>query len=281
MTYSKIRQTLREAVARLGRLRRKTTVVHAQIVQISYGSLLHSRNVLVTGGSAGIGLAIAKKAIKEGAKVVITGRSADRLANAAAAIDSPALSTLVWDVKDISAISQKLAECQQLLGGSINVLVNNAGLLVSQTFFTTTEAGWEETYSVNSKGPFFLTQALSQDWINNRQRGKIINICSTGGFLGAPYPYRMTKWDMVGFTKGVAEILAPHGIIVNGIAPGRTATDMLNRSATADLTDSHQPLKRMATPEEIAEIAIFLMSDATNYIVGHTIICDGGYTLKL
>jgi 3-oxoacyl-[acyl-carrier protein] reductase len=112
------------------------------------------------------------------------------------------------------------------------------------------------------------------------RRGKVINISSTGGFLGASYPYRMTKWDLVGFTAGIAEILAPYGILVNGIAPGRTATKMLDKQSTDNLYDSYQPLKRFALPLEIAELAIFLLSDASNYIIGQTIIVDGGYTLK-
>ena len=90
----------------------------------------------------------------------------------------------------------------------------------------------------------------------------------------------MTKWDVVGFTQSLGLSLSPHGIIVNGIAPGRTATDMLGIDPQGDLHDSRQPLRRFGLPAEVAELAVFLLSDAANYIVGQTIICDGGYTLR-
>ena len=167
-----------------------------------------------------------------------------------------------------------------MLGSELDVLVNNAGILLPQSFLDTSQDVWDKTYAVNSKAPFFLTQAVTDNWIRSSRKGKVINISSTGGFLGAPYPYRMTKWDIVGFTAGIAEILAPHGILVNGIAPGRTATKMLDREYPDNLYDNFQPLKRMALPLEIAELAVFLLSDAANYIVGPTIILDGGYTLK-
>lgn len=256
-------------------------VTTAHVAQINYGGLLRGKRVLVTGGSSGIGLAIAKKCLSEGATVVITGRNEEKLQVVAGKLNNSTLRTLVWDVSDISVINQKLEKCKGLLGGDINILVNNAGILRAQSFFTATEDVWDETYAVNSKGVFFLTQRVSEQWIKNKERGKIINISSTGGFLGAPYPYRMTKWDIAGLTSGLGVTLSPYGIIVNGIAPGRIATEMLKRHDTDNIFDTAQPVKRMGLPEEVAELAIFLMSDAANYIVGQTIICDGGYTLKV
>jgi len=255
------------------------TTVH--ISQINYGGILRGKRVLVTGGSSGIGLAIAKKCLSEGALVVITGRNEGKLQTAERELNNPSLKTLVWDVSDIPVINQKLTECKSLLEGEINILVNNAGVLIAQSFFTATEAVWDKTYAVNSKGVFFLTQGLTEMWIKNKQQGKIINISSTGGFLAAPYPYRMTKWDIVGMTTGLGATLSQYGIIVNGIAPGRIATEMLNRDASGNIFDAVQPVERMGHPAEIAELAVFLMSDAANYIVGQTIICDGGYTLKV
>ncbi len=256
-------------------------VTQVNIAQINYGGILKGKRVLITGGSAGIGMAIAKKCLSEGATVVITGRNEAKLQSAASELHSPFLKTLAWDVSDISVIDQKLAECIALLGGHLNGLVNNAGILLDQSFFTATEDVWDKTYAVNSKGVFFLTQKVSGWWIKNKQLGKIINMSSTGGFLGAPYPYRMTKWDIVGLTKGLGATLSPYGIIVNGIAPGRIATEMLGRNDSDNIYDTLQPIKRMGLPEEIAELAVFLMSDAANYIVGQTILCDGGYTLKV
>jgi len=190
------------------------------------------------------------------------------------------LKTLAWDVSNIPLQEEKLAEAMRLAGGGLDVLVNNAGILLPQSYFSTTEEVWDKTYAVNSKGVFFLTQGLSERWIKNKQPGKIINISSTSGFLGAICPYPMTKWDIVGLTSGLGKLLSPYGIIVNGIAPGRTATEMLNRNPDSNIYDTFQPVKRMGLPVEVAELAVFLMSDAANYIIGQTIICDGGYTLK-
>ena len=260
---------------------REGDIVKVNIAQINYGGILKGKSVLITGGSSGIGLAIARKCLSEGAMVVITGRNEEKLIKASDQLNSPLLKTLVWDVSVISQLEEKLQEANLLVGGEMDILINNAGILTNESFYTTTESGWDKVYNTNSKGLFFLTQSMSNSWIKNKVKGKIINISSTGGFLGASYPYRMTKWDLVGLTNGLGSILSPHGIIVNGIAPGRTATDMLGINAKENVYDKHQPLKRFGLPEEIAELAVFLMSDAANYIVGQTIICDGGYTLKV
>ena len=255
-------------------------ITQVRIAQIQYGGLLQGKRILVTGGSAGIGLAIARKCLAEGATVVITGRSEERLQAAARGLNSEHLKTLAWDVGDISLTSNKLEECRGLLGGEVDILVNNAGVLLAQSFFTATEDVWDKTYAVNSKGLFFLTQGLSERWMQTNRKGKIIIISSAGGFLGATIPYRMTKWDVAGLTSGLGEALAPFGIIVNGIAPGRIATEMIERNNRDNIYDGLQPVKRLGLPEEVAELAVFLMSDAANYIVGQTILCDGGYTLK-
>ena len=260
---------------------REGDIVKVNIAQIQHGGILKGKRILITGGSSGIGLAIARKCIEEGATVVITGRNQDKLLKAAEKIGSPLLKTLVWDVSKVFEHELKYSEALCLVGNQFDILVNNAGILTNEGFGTVTEEGWDKVYSTNSKGLFFLTQIVSKSWIGKKATAKIINISSTGGFLGATYPYRMSKWDLVGLTAGLGSILSPHGIIVNGIAPGRTATEMLHVNNNKNVFDTYQPLKRFGLPEEIAELAIFLMSDAANYIVGQTIICDGGYTLKV
>ncbi|WP_198650484.1 SDR family NAD(P)-dependent oxidoreductase [Saccharospirillum mangrovi] len=255
-----------------------------EISTINYGEILHGKNVLVTGGSAGIGLSIAKKFIAEGAKVVITGRDKNKLDAALSEINSGNLKGIVWDAADISVIEQNLNECKDLLGEDIDILINNAGIVRGIQFPDVLEEMWDDVYKINHKGLFFLSQAICKRWLSRRSNKlkKIINISSQGGFVGATYPYRMTKWDIAGLTQGLGVKLAPHGIIVNGIAPGIIATAM--QPGTLKQGENNfcekNPLGRFAIPEEIAELAAFLSSDASNFIVGQTIVCDGGFSLK-
>ena len=111
---------------------------------------------------------------------------------------------------------------------------------------------------------------------------KILNVSSQGGFVGATYPYRLAKWDIRGLTEGLGKSLIKKGIIVNGIAPGvvKTAMQSFSIEQGDNLYTNQNPLGRVILPEEIAELALFLISDASNAIVGQTIVCDGGYTLK-
>lgn len=254
------------------------------LTSINREASLKGKHVLVTGGGSGIGLAIAQKCLSEGAKVVITGRNETKLLNTISREGSPALKSLVWDVSKTELIEEMLIKTETLLEGEVDVLVNNAGIVKVTEFPNVKESLWDQVYDTNSKGVFFLTQALCSRWMNKeKDRGlkKVINISSQGGYVGATHPYRMSKWDIVGLTQGLGLRLASEGIIINGIAPGMTATDALpfvlkqgGNSYTPDI-----PIGRYIQPSEIAELASFLMSDASNSIVGQTIKCDGGYCL--
>lgn len=259
--------------------RRQGGIIYASITTVDHQALLAGKTVLITGGSQGIGLAIARRFVTSGAKVLITGRTLGDLQAACAAVGTDQIRHLMWDIADIGSLETRLDEAQALLGGRIDILVNNAGVLLLDPFLAVSEATWDKSYAINSKGLFFLTQSLCKRWVaSSGPIRKVINISSTSGFLPGAYPYRMTKWDVVGMTQGFAQTLAPHGIVVNGIAPGRTAGRMLGID-TGNIHDNKVPLGRAALPEEIAELALFLAGDTSNYITGQTIICDGGMTL--
>lgn len=255
-------------------------VVKVNITQVNYGNLMAGKRILITGGSSGIGFAIAQKCISEGAIVAITGRSEEKLKVAKSQIDSPNLHTYTWDVTDVESVLVHVKNVKEVVGGEVDCLVNNAGVLLpKQDFFNVSEETWDQTYATNLKGSYFLTRTFCDQWIQAGHLAKVLNISSQGGFCAASYPYRMTKWDMVGLTKGLGKLLAPKGIIVNGIAPGMIATDMINRSSE-NVYSELQVNNRLGLPEEISELAFFLLSSASNNIIGQTIICDGGYTLN-
>lgn len=277
---------LTRTVAALSQVWKHGGVAQIAIAEVNRGQVLAGRRVLITGGSAGIGFAIAKKCLSEGAKVVITGRDSQKLQSAVEQLGSSAVHPLVWDVADIDAIKRKLSEVEELLNGHPDVLVNNAGILGGhRQFVDLTEGAWDQLMSVNAKGLVFLTQAMVRCWLMEKMPAKVINMSSMRGTLGVQDgPYGMSKWALDGLTHGLGLKLARDGIIVNGIAPGIIATDSINIKGVNPAENAYLsscPMKRIGLPEEIAELAVFLMSDAANYIVGQTIVCDGGYTLKV
>ena len=249
-----------------------------------YGEILKGKNVLITGGGSGIGLAIAKKCAACGAHILITGRNIKKLELAVKEIGKEHCSSIIWDISSVENIEHKLDECRTILGGDISVLVNNAGIPPTKFWGNVDEDEWNNIYSINLKGMFFLSQAIVKRWKQNPQSNyrKILNISSQGGFVGAIYPYRMAKWDIRGLTEGLGKTLIKDNIIVNGIAPGVVKTSMQNFSLQQgdNLYTNQNPIERVILPEEIAELAIYLISDVSNAIVGQTIVCDGGYTLK-
>ena len=250
----------------------------------TYGKVLEGKNILITGGSSGIGLAIAKKCAECGAKVLISGRNVSKLDKAVSEIGEDRCKSVVWDLSVVENVQMKLDECSKIIGGDITVLVNNAGVPPTKFWGNVDEEEWDRIYNTNLKGLFFITQELVKHWKQLPQENykKIINISSQGGFVGATYPYRMVKWDIRGLTEGLGKALIKDKIIVNGIAPGvvRTAMQIFSLQQGDNLYTNQNLIERVILPEEIAELALFLISDASNAIVGQTIVCDGGYTLK-
>ncbi|WP_060983154.1 SDR family NAD(P)-dependent oxidoreductase [Vibrio splendidus] len=250
------------------------------ISQLDYNQALSGKRVLVTGGSSGIGFSIADKFVRQGAHVVISGRNISTLNEAKNKIGSDFLDVIQWDVGNIALIDDKLEQVEKILGGTIDILVNNAGVLLKQDFETLDELTWDNTYLINSKSVYFVSQKISKAWVELKKPGKIINISSSSAFYGSTIPYGLSKWDICGLTEGLGRKLYPYNIIVNGIAPGRTATNMLGKSSNDNIYDPISSASRYCLPEEIAELAMFMVSDAANFIVGQTIVCDGGYTLR-
>ena len=161
--------------------------------------------------------------------------------------------------------------------GSIDILVNAAGLKNGQEakFWDFTSSEFDDCMAVNAKVPFFLSRLVAKDMIANNVRGNIINIGGIKSFIGEPSPYSMSKFAQNSLTKGLARMLAPYGICMNGIAPGATNT---SNFVNLYLTDTSNC--RYSTPDEIANIALLLASDLCRSMVGSIVICDGGEMLQ-
>ncbi len=260
-------------------------ITNVNVAQIRYGGSLFSENclVLITGGSDGIGLSMARRFVEEGATVVITGRNSLKLSHAKDIIQSDRLFTIVWDASDISVIPQKIEEIEKMTCKQVSVLINNAGTYSKTQFPHTTSDDWDFVYNTNLKSLYFISQYFINLWLNETNQGvrKIINISSQGGMVVANNAYRMTKWDIRGFTKYLGTF-ASKGIIANAIAPGIILTNMQPsfKKQGNNLFTKLNPVNRLGLPEEIAELAIFLSCNASNFIVGETICCDGGYNIK-
>jgi NAD(P)-dependent dehydrogenase (short-subunit alcohol dehydrogenase family) len=254
-------------------------VAYVNISQINYNRILVGKRVLVTGGSSGIGYAIAKKCLEEGARVIITGRNIQKLNVVSKELGCDNLEVIEWDVSDSKIAKEKIEEIDHILGG-LDIVFNNAGVYTSKLFLEVEEKDWDTVLDINTKGLFFVCQATAEYFLEKSKGGKIINIASNRGILGDHGPYGVSKWGVIGLTKGLGRDLISKGIIVNGIAPGITATNINGINVEENAFSDEPRNKRIGLPEEIAELALFLASDAANNIVGEVIVCDGGASLR-
>lgn len=237
---------------------------------------LEGKRAVVTGASKGIGQAIALAFAAEGADVAVCARTAEALIEIVAAIRAKGRLAvpLVWDVADVAQADPCLAEAKRQLGG-LDVLVNNAGVIRGSEAHpvSSSEALWNYTMDVNLKGLYFACQSAAKI-MQEQKHGVIVNLASDAGFRGAPNAYCISKWGVVGFTRGLAKQLAPHGVRVCGIAPGPVATEMMGWQPGKSMESPGLPLKRYTLPEEVARVAVFLASDDAAPIYGESIILN-------
>lgn len=244
--------------------------------------LLSGKRTIITGGGSGIGFAIAKKYYEEGANVVITGRNEEKLIGVCPQIGNTA-QYMVWNITDFFHCREYIEKAAGLLGGPVEILVNNAGVLTQNDFMWNylelTPDEWDYVMDTNCKGMFFMCQNMAKHMLDNNVKGHIVNITSEMGFRPACVTYGISKWGTVGMTKGLGMMLASKNIIVNGIAPGAITTQMMGwKEGDSVYRESHAN-KRFGFPEEIADLAVFLGSDKADNIVGEVILSDGGSSL--
>jgi gluconate 5-dehydrogenase len=248
---------------------------------------LAGRIALVTGSSAGIGLALARGLASAGAEVVLNARNADKLETAAALLRSEGarVHAVPFDVTDGAAVTQGIERIEREIG-PIDILVNNAGLQRRAPLEQFAEADWHTLMKTNVDSVFLVGQAVARHMIG-RRRGKIINICSVQSELGRPgiAPYTASKGAVKMLTKGMAIDWGPFGIQVNGLGPGYFKTEL-----TQALVDNPEfsawlvgrtPCRRWGDVGELAGAAVFLASGASDFVNGHILYVDGGVTATL
>lgn len=241
---------------------------------------LTGKTAFVTGGTRGIGRAIARALHAAGARVAVAGRDRAR-ADAAAAELGERAAGVACDVAQAAQVEAAIAAAEQALG-PIDILVNNAGLTRDNLLLRLTDADWNAVLDANLKGAFHTTRAVIKGMMK-RRAGRIVNITSIVGLTGnkGQANYAASKAGLIGFTKSVAKEYASRGILANCVAPGFIETDM-----TAALPDEARAtllqdiaLGRLGRPEDVAGAVLFLASDLAGYVTGQVLVVDGGMVI--
>jgi 2-deoxy-D-gluconate 3-dehydrogenase len=248
---------------------------------------LEGRTALVTGGSRGIGRMIAEGFIMHGAAVYISSRSAADCEATAAELSKDG-GTCIALPQDISTVEGARALAARIteVAPRLDILVNNAGAAWGADFDEFPESGWDKVLDLNLKSPFFLTQALKgllKANASQERPAKVINIASIDGMRLNPqetYSYHASKAGLIYLTRRMAAHLVRHKIVMTAIAPGAFASKM-NRAArdNGDVVARGIPMRRIGTDEDMAGAAIYLASRAGDYVVGDTLVVDGGVAL--
>ena len=245
---------------------------------------LKGKSGIVTGGGSGIGRAIAKGLVQAGAEIVIAGRNKEKLEKAVSEIGK-----FGGPVVPVQADISKIGEIKNLVGrtvkefGKIDFLFNNAGIIRRSSSEDFSEKDWDETININLKSPFFLAQAVAKVMVSQKRKGKIINTSSLIAVQGGKRvpAYAASKGGLNQVTKSMANDWAKYNILVNAIGPGWVKTELTellqkDKERFTEITN-RIPLGRWADPDDLVGAAVFLASDASDYITGQTIFVDGGW----
>lgn len=248
---------------------------------------LSGRTALVTGSSMGIGAALSRGLAEAGARVVLNARNAERLEEAATALreNGATVNTLAFDVTDAEAVRDAI-DGYEAQGNTIDILINNAGMQHRTPLEDFPIDAFDRLMRTNVNSVFYVGQAVARHMIG-RGKGKIINIASVQSALARPgiAPYTTTKGAVANLTKGMATDWAKHGLQCNAIAPGYFDTP-LNAALVADpefsaWLEKRTPAGRWGKVEELVGACVFLASDASSFVNGHTLFVDGGITASL
>lgn len=258
----------------------KGTPIKKTTAEISYlqpNGRLVGKRIIITGGGRGIGASMAEKFVSEGAEVLIAGRDEKKLKELSEKIGCK---YLVLDVSKVETFQSFIKEAENVLGG-INCLVNNAGIsLHENTFFEVTPKTFDQQINTNLRGAFFLTQEFIKLVEKNKRRSTILFTSSETGDTMDFRPYGFTKAAVNSMVQGLAYLFAKDGIRINAIAPGITASDMTGYANQDNIHYDWNLIERIYLPEEVAETACFLLSEASGCISGQIIVCNNAKTVN-
>ena len=259
-------------------IRKKYTKIQPFVIEVEREKCLQNRAAVITGGGSGIGLAIAKAFVSSGCKVIITGRNEDKLQKAVLEINQIVNNSCTYLVLDntchdsFCGIFEKI---EKSIGAIPDILVNNAGIIGESDFLKVTPNDFELVMKTNLMGPYFLSQHFCNYCIDKKIKSNILNIGSSSCLRPALSPYSISKWGIRGLTLGLAKMASKYDIVVNGIAPGPTATDILGKEIS-NYENNSIPCKRFITPEEVASLAVKMVSSSSRMIQGDMVYITGG-----
>ncbi len=244
--------------------------------------MLKGKTAIVTGGSRGIGAAICKRFAEQGANIALLyAGNTQKAEETKAALQEMGVKAEAYQC-NVADAEQVAAVCKQIIKdfGGADILVNNAGITKDKLVPMMKVPDFDSVVDTNLKGAFYMIKQLYPVFMKQKS-GKIINISSVSGLMGNPGQtnYSASKAGLIGLTKSVAKELASRNVNCNAIAPGFVATDMTENLSESNALVDHIPMKRFAQPEDIANLALFLASDQSDYITGEVIRIDGGLAM--
>ena len=252
--------------------------ITANVTYISPSEELKGKKIIITGGGRGLGYAMAKCFVSCGAEVLIAGRNETTLREAAKTLGCKCLKL---DMRDTASFDTFIEAADKLVGG-VNCLVNNAGISLHETgFLAVSEEQFDAQFDTNLKGPFFLTQSFIRLWKTKEEHsGKVLFVSSETGSTVDERPYGLTKAAVNSLVQGLAYRYISDGVRINAIAPGITASDMTGLQADGNLYYPANITERVYLPDEVAEVAKFMLSDASNLLNGQILVCNEGKTIN-